>query len=280
MKNLKLRLHALSITALIALAGSSFVSAMDADTNAITEEQVDTAALASGAAQDHAQPHERTKKGRKGKKGKKGKKKGAHKEDGEHHHSPEELKKRVAERMEEWQKDPQSLAHQLETAKAADAANATPKPLAEIGMIADDANRRLELFKFQEAAMGKEFSAEDKEAFKKLTLAEVERVKLEGKQVRELLGNMLNDGNYALMTEDEVMAAFKSMFERSGHWHGHHDKAKKAHMPKRKKHGKGGHAEDRKEKKAGKKGKKKAGKKGKKKGNKKNRKHEGNNEQQ
>jgi len=236
MKNhFKLALHALSIAAALAFANATVAFAED-------EAPVE---LAEGNPANLPAPIAKVMKKKKGGKHtkaakqakKKGKKMAAdHDGDGKpdhKHHSPEHLKEIVADHMETWQKDEHSLASQFAKAKEADPAAATPKGLTEIGMIADEGARRLELFKFQEAAQGKEYSAEDKAAYKQLVLAEIDRIKIENKQVRELLGNMIHDKNYALMSEEEIHEAFKSLFEHEHAWHGngehHEDKKDAAH---------------------------------------------------
>lgn len=252
-KHFKLALHALSIAAALAFANATVALAED-------EAPVE---LAEGNPANLPAPIAKVMKKKKGGKHakaakhakKKNKKAGMIDADGDgkpdpKHHSPEHLKEIVADRMEAWQKDEHSLANQLAKAKEADPAAATPKALTEIGMIADEGARRLELFKFQEAAQGKEYSAEDKAAYKQLVLAEIDRIKIENKQVRELLGNMIHDKNYALMSEEEIHEAFKSLFEHEHAWHGkgehHKDKKGAAHGKEHKEH----------KAKAGKKGKK------------------------
>lgn len=231
-KHTKLMLKALSLAAGFVLVGNGMVVAADAKPVAAEAAHVEAAVLKAApvAEEKHEEGKNDKHHGRRRHHGRHGR--GDHKMDDAQR--DEHLNARIDEHMMRRRQDPNSLYSQFEKAKAADAKNVAPKTLAEIGAMVDDSARRLELYKFIAAnKTGTMVLDADKEAFKKMLDLELENMRKEAREVRELIGNMALDNNFTLMDEKEVLKRFRETFDHHGK-DGHHGRHHGEGAPKRK----------------------------------------------
>jgi hypothetical protein len=218
----KIMMQALSIASIFALTNNCSIKAIDPIAD---QTNLALTAVANTVLPDKAD----TKDGEKRHKEGKHSYRREHKENNQRWHekdmndderSAEHFEEKISKLEEKSRKNPSSLYNQFLKIKNTDAAK--PKSLKDIASIADDSMRRAEIFKYIEASEGQTISAEDKEAFKQMLTADFKATRGAYAQVKELLGHMAYEKNYALMSEEELM----NLYHEKSH---HHEKDKKGY---------------------------------------------------